>query len=106
MYSQTMAARFDCKKLLRFALATLCLLALALLLPVAANAADAAAGENETAELTISEGAAEGAASVFFKRKGSADERETNTGHASLEVYVLQDDGSTKKLGDAKEFKY
>lgn len=107
MYSQTMAARFDCKKLLRFALATLCLLALALLMPVAVNAADASIkSENETVDLTISDGDAEGAASVFFKRKGSADEDEKNTGHVWLEVYVLQDNGSTKKLGDAKEFKY
>ena len=107
MYSQTMAARVDCKKLLRFALATLCLLALALLMPVAANAADASIkSDNETVDLTISEGAAEGAASVFFKRKGSADEDKTNTGHAYLEVYVLQDNGSIKKLGDAREFKY
>lgn len=111
MYSQTMAARFDCKKLLRFALATLCLLALAVLMPVAVNAADASKGENETAELTISDGDAKGAASVFFKRKGSADERETNTGHASLEVYVLQNDSTTKqleetKLGETKDFEY
>lgn len=107
MYSQTMVARFDCKKLLRFALATLCLLALALLLPVAVNAADATIkSENETVDLTISDGDAEGAASVFFKRKGSADEDKTNTGHAYLEVYVLQDNGSIKKLGDAREFKY
>ena len=102
MYSQTMAARFDCKKLLRFALVTLCLLALAMFMPVAANAADATAGENETAELTISEGDA----TVFFKRKGSADERETNTGHAYLEVYVLQDNGSIQQLGNKQEFKY
>lgn len=102
MYSQTMAARFDCKKLLRFALATLCLLALALLMPVAANAADATQGPNETAELTISEGDA----SVTFKRKGSADEDATNTGHASLEVYVLQDNGTTKQLGSAQDFEY
>lgn len=102
MYSQTMAARLDCKKLLRFALATLCLLALALLMPVAANAADATAGENETAELEISEGDA----SVTFKRKGSADEDATNTGHASLEVYVLQDNGTTKQLGSAQDFEY
>lgn len=102
MYSQTMAARFDCKKLLRFALATLCLLALALLMPVAANAADATQGPNETAELEISEGDA----SVTFKRKGSADEDATNTGHASLEVYVLQDNGSIKQLGSAQDFKY
>lgn len=106
MYSQTMAARFDCKKLLRFALATLCLLALALLLPVAANAADATKGPHETANLTISDGEAKGAASVSFKRKGSADEDATNTGHAYLEVYVLQDNGSIKKLGDAQEFEY
>lgn len=102
MYSQTMAARFDCKKLLRFALATLCLLALALLMPVAVNAADATQGPNETAELEISEGDA----SVTFKRKGSADEDATNTGHASLEVYVLQDNGSIKQLGSAQDFKY
>lgn len=102
MYSQTMAARFDCKKLLRFAVATLCLLALALLMPVAANAADATQGPNETAELTISEGDA----SVTFKRKGSADEDATNTGHASLEVYVLQDNGTTKQLGSAQDFEY
>ena len=103
MYSQTMAARFDCKKLLRFALATLCLLALALLMPVAARAeTDAEPGENETANLTISEGNA----SVSFKRKGSADEDATNTGHASLEVYVLQDNGTTKQLGSAQDFEY
>ena len=107
MYSQTMAARFDCKKLLRFALATLCLLALAMFMPVAVNAADATIkSENETVDLTISDGDAKGAASVFFKRKGSADEDKTNTGHAYLEVYVLQDNGSIKKLGDAREFKY
>ena len=102
MYSQTMAARFDCKKLLRFALATLCLLALALLLPVAVNAEDAIEGENETAKLEISEGDA----SVTFKRKGSADEVVTNTGHASLEVWVLQDDGSLVQLGTTRDFEY
>lgn len=103
MYSQTMAARFDCKKLLRFALATLCLLALALLMPVAARAeTDAEPGENETANLTISEGNA----SVSFKRKGSAGEENTNTGHASLEVYVLQDNGTTKQLENTKNFEY
>ena len=103
MYSQTMAARFDCKKLLRFALATLCLLALAMFMPVAVNAADATIkSENETVDLTISDGDA----TVFFKRKGSADERETNTGHASLEVYVLQDDGSTPQLGTTQDFAY
>lgn len=106
MYSQTMAARFDCKKLLRFALATLCLLALAMFMPVAVNAADASKGENETAELTISDGDAKGAASVFFKRKGSADEDEKNIGHVSLEVYVLQDNGSLQQLGTKQEFKY
>ncbi len=103
MYSQTMAARFDCKKLLRFALATLCLLALAMFMPVAARAEkDAEPGENETANLTI----CEGDASVSFKRKGSADEDKTNTGHAYLEVYVLQDNGLPKQLGTQKEFKY
>ena len=104
MYSQTMAARFDCKKLLRFALATLCLLALALLMPVAARAEkDAEPGENETANLTI----CEGNASVSFKRKGSAGEESTNTGHASLEVWVLQDDGSTlRQLGNTEDFEY
>ena len=104
MYSQTMAARFDCKKLLRFALATLCLLALALLMPVAARAEeDAEKGENETANLTI----CEGDASVSFKRKGSADETEKNTGHVWLEVYVLQDNGSTLlKLGNTEDFEY
>jgi len=108
MYSQTMAARFDCKKLLRFALATLCLLALAMLMPVAARAEkDAEQGENETANWTIHEGDA----SVSFKRKGSADEDETNTGHAYLEVYVLQNDSTTKqleetKLGETKDFEY
>lgn len=103
MYSQTMAARFDCKKLLRFALATLCLLALAMLMPVAVNAAgDAIEGPNETAKLEISGGDA----SVTFKRKGSADEKNTNTGHASLEVYVLQDDGSLVQLGSTQNFEY
>lgn len=98
-----MAARFDCKKLLHFAVATLCLLALAMLMPVAVNAADASIkSDNETVDLTISEGAA----SVFFKRKGSADEDEKNTGHVWLEVYVLQDSGSLVQLGSAQEFKY
>ena len=107
MYSQTMAARFDCKKLLRFALATLCLLALAMFMPVAVNAADASIkSDNETVDLTISDGGAEGAASVFFKRKGSADEDKTNTGHVWLEVYVLQDNGSIQQLGTQQEFKY
>lgn len=107
-----MAARFDCKKLLRFALATLCLLALAMLMPVAARAeGDAQPGQNETAWLTIPENAAKEDASVFFRRKGSAGERETNTGHASLEVYVLQNDSTTKqleetKLGETKDFEY
>ena len=50
MYSQTMAARFDCKKLLRFALATLCLLTLALLMPVAARAEE---NQEETKSWTL-----------------------------------------------------
>ena len=93
MYSQTMAARFDCKKLLRFALATLCLLALAMFMPVAANAADATAGENETAEWNADAGEKTYAT---FKRKGSATKDvETAVGKAKLAVHVLQKDGTT-----------
>ena len=104
MYSQTMAARFDCKKLLRFALATLCLLALALLMPVAVNAADATAGENETAEWNADAGEKTYAT---FKRKGSAaKDAETAVGKATLAVHVLQKDGTFLDIPRGEDFLY
>lgn len=104
MYSQTMAARFDCKKLLRFAVATLCLLALALLMPVAANAADAIAGENETAEWKAT---AEEKMYATFNRKGSATKDvETTVGKATLAVHVLQKDGTFLNIPRGEDFLY
>lgn len=105
MYSQTMAARFDCKKLLRFALATLCLLALALLMPVAVNAAeDATQGPNETAEWKAT---AEEKTYATFKRKGSAaKDAETAVGKATLAVHVLQKDGTFLDISRGEDFLY
>ena len=104
MYSQTMAARFDCKKLLRFALATLCLLALALLLPVAARAEeDAQAGVNETAEW---EATAKEKTYATFKRKGKAKDDERAVGKATLAVHVLQKDGTFLDIKRSEDFLY
>lgn len=104
MYSQTMAARFDCKKLLRFALATLCLLALAMLLPVAVNAEDATPGPNETAEWKAT---AEEKMYATFNRKGSASKDvETTVGKAKLAVHVLQKDGNFLDIQRSEDFLY
>lgn len=104
MYSQTMAARFDCKKLLRFALATLCLLALALLMPVAARAeTDAKPGENETAEWKAT---AEEKTYATFKRKGSAKDDKPTVGKATLVVHVLQKDGTFLDIPRGEDFLY
>lgn len=105
MYSQTMAARFDCKKLLRFAVATLCLLALALFMPVAARAeTDAEPGKNETAKW---EATAEGKAYATFKRKGSAGKDvDTAVGKATLAVHVLQKDGTFLNIPRGEAFLY
>ena len=87
MYSQTMAARFDCKKLLRFALATLCLLALALLMPVAARAA-----ENTNALQESKSWSAKGDNTTYatFERNGKATETDLKQGEVNLEVYVMK----------------
>ena len=105
MYSQTMATRFDCKKLLRFALATLCLLALALLMPVAARAeTDAEPGENETAKW---EAIAETKTYATFNRKGSAGKDvDTAVGKAKLAVHVLQKDGNFLDIQRSEDFLY
>ena len=104
MYSQTMAARFDCKKLLRFALATLCLLALALLMPVAARAeTDAKPGENETAEW---EATAKEKTYATFKRKGRAKDDNPTVGKATLVVHVLQKDGTFLDIPRGEDFLY
>lgn len=87
MYSQTMAARFDCKKLLRFALATLCLLALALLMPVAARAE-----ENTNALQESKSWSAQGDNTTYatFERKGEATETNRKQGRVTIEVYVMK----------------
>lgn len=104
MYSQTMAARFDCKKLLRFALATLCLLALALLMPVAARAEeDAQPGPNETAEWEATE---EEKTYATFKRKGCAKDDERAVGKATLAVHVLQKEGTFLDIQRGEDFLY
>lgn len=104
MYSQTMAARFDCKKLLRFALATLCLLALAMFMPVAARAEeDAKQGPNETAEW---EATAEEKTYATFKRKGRAKDDTPAVGKATLAVHVLQKDGTFLDIPRGEDFLY
>lgn len=82
-----MAARFDCKKLLRFALATLCLLALALLMPVAARAEENTGALNETEEWSAQEG---NTTYATFKRNGKATETDLKQGEVNLEVYVMK----------------
>ncbi len=88
MYSQTMAARFDCKKLLRFALATLCLLALAMLMPVAARAEETDKSK-ETGEWKAQN---ENDTTLYatFKRNGTATETDLKQGKVNLEVYVMK----------------
>mgnify|MGYP004458553199 CR=1 FL=1 len=88
MYSQTMAARFDCKKLLRFALATLCLLALALLMPVAARAEET----DKSKETTKWEAKNENGDTLYatFERNGTAGETVLKQGEVNLEVYVMK----------------
>lgn len=98
MYSQTMAARFDCKKLLRFALATLCLLALALLMPVAARAAE---NPDETKSWTFKK---DDTTYLDVARNGSTDEA-YNVGTAKLKVHVWQPNGTFIEL-DEKDFHY
>lgn len=98
MYSQTMAARFDCKKLLRFALATLCLLALALLLPVAARAEE---NQEETKSWTFKK---DDTTYLDVARNGSTDE-DYNVGTAKLKVHVWQPNGTFIEL-DEKDFYY
>lgn len=87
MYSQTMAARFDCKKLLRFALATLCLLALALLMPVAARAEENTEALKETEKWSAQKG---DTTYATFERNGKAEEEERKQGRVTIEVYVMK----------------
>lgn len=93
-----MAARFDCKKLLRFALATLCLLALALLLPVAARAEE---NQKETGSWTFKK---DDTKYLDVARNGSTDE-DYNVGTAKLRVHVWQPNGTFIEL-DEKDFHY
>lgn len=90
MYSQTMAARFDCKKLLRFALATLCLLALAMLMPVAARAeenTEALEALKETKTWSAQNG---DTTYATFERNGEATETNRKQGLVTIEVYVMK----------------
>ena len=87
MYSQTMAARFDCKKLLRFALATLCLLALALLMPVAARAEENTEALQETEKWSAQK---DNTTYATFERNGKAEEEERKQGRVTIEVYVMK----------------
>lgn len=98
MYSQTMAARFDCKKLLRFAVATLCLLALALLMPVAARAEES---QEETGSWTFKK---DDTTYLDVARNGSTNEA-YNVGTAKLKVHVWQPNGTFIEL-DEKDFHY
>lgn len=98
MYSQTMAARFDCKKLLRFALATLCLLALAMLMPVAARAEE---NPDETKSWTFKK---DDTTYLDVARNGGTKE-DYNVGTATLKVHVWQPNGTFIEL-DEKDFHY
>lgn len=93
-----MAARFDCKKLLRFALATLCLLALALLMPVAARAEE---NQEETKSWTFKK---DDTTYLDVARNGSTNEA-YNVGTAKLKVHVWQPNGTFIEL-DEKDFHY
>lgn len=98
MYSQTMAARFDCKKLLRFALATLCLLALALFMPVAARAEE---DSTETKSWTCQK---DGTKYLDVARNGGTTQ-DHNVGTATLKVHVWQPNGPVINL-EEKDFYY
>ena len=82
-----MAARFDCKKLLRFALATLCLLALAMLMPVAARAEENTKALQETKKWSAQEG---DTTYATFERNGEATETNRKQGQVEIEVYVMK----------------
>ena len=88
MYTQTMAARFDCKKLLRFALATLCLLALAMFMPVAARAEETDKSK-ETGEWKA-QNENDNTLYATFERNGKATETELKQGQVTIEVYVMK----------------
>ena len=90
MYSQTMAARFDCKKLLRFAVATLCLLALALLLPVAARAEENTEALEALKETKTWSAQNDDTTYATFERNGEATETNRKQGLVTIEVYVMK----------------
>lgn len=90
MYSQTMAARFDCKKLLRFALATLCLLALALLMPVAARAEENTEALEALKETKTWSAKNDNTTYATFERNGEATETNRKQGRVTIEVYVMK----------------
>lgn len=90
MYSQTMAARFDCKKLLRFALATLCLLALAMLLPVAARAEENTEALEALKETEKWSAQKDNTTYATFERNGRAKETDRKQGRVTIEVYVMK----------------
>ena len=98
MYSQTMAARFDCKKLLRFALVTLCLLALAMFMPVAARAEG---DPTETKSWTCQK---DGTTYLDVARNGGTTQ-DHNVGTATLKVHVWQPNGPVIDL-EEKNFYY
>ena len=98
MYSQTMAARFDCKKLLRFALATLCLLALAMFMPVAARAEG---DPTETKSWTFIK---DDTTYLDVARNGGTTQ-DHNVGTATLKVHVWQPNGPVINL-EEKDFYY
>lgn len=98
MYSQTMAARFDCKKLLRFALATLCLLALAMFMPVAARAEG---DPTETKSWTCQK---DGTTYLDVARNGGTTQ-DHNVGTATLKVHVWKPNGTFIEP-EVKDFKY
>ena len=90
MYSQTMAARFDCKKLLRFALATLCLLALAMLMPVAARAEENTEALEALKETEKWSAQKDNTTYATFERNGRAKETDRKQGRVTIEVYVMK----------------
>ena len=90
MYSQTMAARFDCKKLLRFAVATLCLLALAMFMPVAARAEENTEALEALKETKTWSAKNDNTTYATFERNGEAEEEERKQGRVTIEVYVMK----------------
>lgn len=90
MYSQTMAARFDCKKLLRFAVATLCLLALALLMPVVARAEENTEALEALKETKTWSAQNDDTTYATFERNGEATETNRKQGLVTIEVYVMK----------------